>query len=505
MAIIDDIFYKYKHGNMDVGFRWHADSFQCEESAFGEVKFIWMSSSNTEFTIEMLTDLHIPRIRWSGYNISQSGCLNYTDTQVDSVSGREITRTYKVKFRAEFELQSDKNLHVVQFRRVPEESETTKRWVFEDYNEGMMYLTGDGFTADFEKAKELFREAADQGHPGAQKMLQELKLASPEDYLKDMREARRGNATAQLNMGLAYHNGTGVTKDFVKAAEWFRRSAEQGNQYSQSNLGNLYAQGFGVEKDEAKALEWWEKAAAQGHGQACYNIGRYHQNGTVVPQDKNKAKEYYVKAIECGYENAKKNYEEVAGKPYVPPKPKTTSSSSSGYNESFLEKLAEALGFQWWEDELPVILAIILALVMTAGATVLAMAFIPKWWIAAAIGVLVLSFCALRWRNTVLIVVFSLLAVGGGIMYYFSPPALLEQVAESLLGKTFATANEPAAATAAITSGVNFRSGPSTNDAVIRQLKQGDNVTLTGEERGGWVQVSHDGDTGWVSSEFVRK
>jgi len=60
-------------------------------------------------------------------------------------------------------------------------------------------------------------------------------------------------------------------------------------------------------------------------------------------------------------------------------------------------------------------------------------------------------------------------------------------------------------ATATVTANVNFRSGPSTNDDVIRQLQQGDKVTLTGEVSGTWTQVSHNGDIGWVSTEFLNK
>jgi len=58
--------------------------------------------------------------------------------------------------------------------------------------------------------------------------------------------------------------------------------------------------------------------------------------------------------------------------------------------------------------------------------------------------------------------------------------------------------------TATVTGNANFRSGPSTNNSVIRQFSQGDTVTLTGETSGGWTQVTHNGDTGWVSSEFLN-
>jgi len=57
---------------------------------------------------------------------------------------------------------------------------------------------------------------------------------------------------------------------------------------------------------------------------------------------------------------------------------------------------------------------------------------------------------------------------------------------------------------AEITSNVNFRKGPSTDNEVIRQLKKGDKVTLTGEVSSGWTQITHNGETGWVSAEFLK-
>jgi uncharacterized protein YraI len=59
--------------------------------------------------------------------------------------------------------------------------------------------------------------------------------------------------------------------------------------------------------------------------------------------------------------------------------------------------------------------------------------------------------------------------------------------------------------TAEMTGNANFRKGPSTNDAVIRQLKKGDFVILTGEVSGGWTQILRDGEVGWVSSKFLNK
>ena len=58
--------------------------------------------------------------------------------------------------------------------------------------------------------------------------------------------------------------------------------------------------------------------------------------------------------------------------------------------------------------------------------------------------------------------------------------------------------------TATITQNCNFRRGPSTNDGVIRELPQGASVTLTGETSGTWTQITHNNDTGWVSTQFLN-
>jgi uncharacterized protein YgiM (DUF1202 family) len=59
--------------------------------------------------------------------------------------------------------------------------------------------------------------------------------------------------------------------------------------------------------------------------------------------------------------------------------------------------------------------------------------------------------------------------------------------------------------TATITGNVNFRTEPSMDSAIIKTLQQGDIVTLTGEISNGWTQIRHNGDTGWVSSEYVKQ
>ena len=49
---------------------------------------------------------------------------------------------------------------------------------------------------------------------------------------------------------------------------------------------------------------------------------------------------------------------------------------------------------------------------------------------------------------------------------------------------------------------VNFRTGPSTSSSVIRVLSRGTSVTVL-EESSGWSKLSHNGTTGYMSSQYV--
>src|SRR6266581_138817 len=50
-------------------------------------------------------------------------------------------------------------------------------------------------------------------------------------------KAKKGDATAQCELGKAYYLGQSVPLDFAEAAKWFRKSAEQDNLFAQSSLG----------------------------------------------------------------------------------------------------------------------------------------------------------------------------------------------------------------------------------------------------------------------------
>jgi len=76
--------------------------------------------------------------------------------------------------------------------------------------------------------------------------------------------AAQGDADAQWQMGVRYHNGESVPRDDVQAMQWFLRAANQGHATAQATLGAYYWAGRGVPQDLSKAYFWSALALAQG-------------------------------------------------------------------------------------------------------------------------------------------------------------------------------------------------------------------------------------------------
>lgn len=105
--------------------------------------------------------------------------------------------------------------------------------------------------------------------------------------------AEKGNAAAQLNLGLLYYKGQGVPQDYVLARQWWEKSAAQGHVAAQVSLGILYASGYGVPKDNQQAVRWFRLAADQGDALAQGRLGIVYMQGDGVPQDYVQAHKWY--------------------------------------------------------------------------------------------------------------------------------------------------------------------------------------------------------------------
>lgn len=121
------------------------------------------------------------------------------------------------------------------------------------------------------------------------------------------RAAKQGLAEAQVLLSVMYDEGWGVPQDNVQSLAWIRKAVEQGNAAAQVNLGFKYAEGRGVPQDHVQAVAWFRKAAEQGDVVAQYNLGVWYAKGLVVPQDYKEAVKWYRKAAEQGNAMAQVN------------------------------------------------------------------------------------------------------------------------------------------------------------------------------------------------------
>jgi uncharacterized protein len=111
----------------------------------------------------------------------------------------------------------------------------------------------------------------------------------PQDYKKAVRwyriSALQGYSIAQFNIGLKFDAGQGVPQNYRVAAKWYYRAAEQGLADAQHNLASMYETGQGIQQNEKEALKWYLRAAAQGLAQAQNNLGHIYEKGRPENRD----------------------------------------------------------------------------------------------------------------------------------------------------------------------------------------------------------------------------
>jgi uncharacterized protein len=119
--------------------------------------------------------------------------------------------------------------------------------------------------------------------------------------------AEAGDAAAQFELGVRYHEGQGVPQSYTEAIRWFKLSADQGNPDAEFNLGVMYEKGRGVTPNYEEAMQWYQKAAAQDYAPAEYNLGVMFDKARGVPLDFSQAMNWYKKAADQNYSAAQYN------------------------------------------------------------------------------------------------------------------------------------------------------------------------------------------------------
>jgi TPR repeat protein len=78
------------------------------------------------------------------------------------------------------------------------------------------------------------------------------------------RAAEAGCVRAQFLVGLAYHTGRGVARDYEHAGAWYRKAAGSGDGHAIANLGVMSLLGQGAPADDLDAYTWVQSAVGLG-------------------------------------------------------------------------------------------------------------------------------------------------------------------------------------------------------------------------------------------------
>ncbi|MCP4182751.1 MAG: sel1 repeat family protein [Hyphomicrobiales bacterium] len=104
---------------------------------------------------------------------------------------------------------------------------------------------------------ETARDLMDKGH-----FSQAMKELQP--------AARSGNAEAEELIGVMYAMGLGVTRDDIRAFEWYLRASMKGHPGAQSGVGWYYEVGRGMPApDLVRAYTWYVLSAIGGDPDAA--------------------------------------------------------------------------------------------------------------------------------------------------------------------------------------------------------------------------------------------
>jgi hypothetical protein len=202
-------------------------------------------------------------------------------------------------------------------------------------NLGLLYLRGQGVPRDLVQARAWLEKAAAKDDPYALYALGRAMEQTDKTAVADpvraadlfRRAAEKGHPYATLRYGLALQEGAGVKKDLTAAQNWllaaqragvpeaalamadslvrtpagrdkaanenlvklaigwYETAAEAGVASAQFKLANAYFAGRGVERDPGKALFWYDRAARQGQPEAQHAVGIILTGGVIGTAD----------------------------------------------------------------------------------------------------------------------------------------------------------------------------------------------------------------------------
>lgn len=185
-------------------------------------------------------------------------------------------------------------------------------------NAGTMYFRGQGTPRDLVRARAWLEKAAAQDDPYALyalgRAMDESLGAAMADPVRaaDLyrRAAQRGHPLAALRYGLALSDGVGVRKDVAAAQTWLIYAEKAGVPEGALALGDMAAR-TPASRDKAAnanvvraAISWYEVAAQAGVASAQFKLANAYFAGAGVTRDPQQAERWYVRAAMQGVPEA---------------------------------------------------------------------------------------------------------------------------------------------------------------------------------------------------------
>jgi len=143
------------------------------------------------------------------------------------------------------------------------------------HNMANCYQYGAGLPKDLEKARALYRRAAEGGF--------------------------RQSICAYGNMLVT---GDGGPQDIAEGVRLCRYSAEAGDANAQTDYGGFLLMGVGGARNPAAARALFERAAAQKQRNAAFLLAQIYQSGDGIEASEERAREWYAKSYEWGRPDA---------------------------------------------------------------------------------------------------------------------------------------------------------------------------------------------------------
>jgi hypothetical protein len=125
------------------------------------------------------------------------------------------------------------------------------------------------------------------------------------------KSAKQGNSKAQLQLGILYLKGNGVTRNFAQARKWLETAATNGDPLAMHNLAVLYSGTEGRRPDLTRASEWFRRAAEEGVVDSMVNLGLSYSNGLGVEKDLIQAYAWFSLAASKGDAKAAQKRKEL--------------------------------------------------------------------------------------------------------------------------------------------------------------------------------------------------